>query len=195
MSSAIAAPPTDHSGDERAQIHQHWWLFLLLGVVSIIVGMLAISSTLVATMASILFFGWLLLIEGVFELVHSFMVRNWKGFGLHLVSAVLYLLAGLFMLKRPLESAVIFTALIGAAFIAGGIMRMAFAVGTRFHGWGWVMLNGLVDLVLGLMIFNNWPESSLWVIGLFVGIDILIHGWSCLFLAMSLRAFRAAQAK
>lgn len=194
MSSAVAAPHGGPSGDERAQIHQHWWLFLLLGIVSIIIGLLAISSAFVATMASILFFGWLLVIEGGFEIVHSFMVRNWRGFALHLVSAVLYLFAGLFMLKRPLEAAVVFTALIGAAFIAGGIMRMAFAVGTRFHGWAWVMLNGLVDLVLGLMIFNNWPESSLWVIGLFVGIDILVHGWSSLFLAMSLRAYRTAQA-
>jgi uncharacterized membrane protein HdeD (DUF308 family) len=162
---------------------------LILGLVSVIVGILAISSGFIATMASVVVFGWLLLIEGIVEVIHAILVRNLKGFALHLLAAALYLIVGLFMLEDPVRAAAVLTLLLAAAFFVGGVLRIIFSLVLQFHSWGWVLLNGVVDLVLGVMIWREWPESSLWVIGLFVGIDLLFHGWSWIILAMSVRRY------
>jgi uncharacterized membrane protein HdeD (DUF308 family) len=169
-----------------------WWLFLALGLVSVVVGLLAISSAFVATLASVIVFGVLLLVAGVTEVIHAVMVRNWRGFALHLLTAALYLIVGLFMLEDPLKAAAVLTLLIAASFFVGGLLRIIFSVVERFPAWGWVVLHGVVDLVLGGIILSGWPESSLWVIGLFLGIDLLLHGWSWVILALTVRAYGAA---
>ncbi len=179
--------------DERAALSRQWWVYLALGVVSVIVGMLAISSTFVATLVSVRVFGWLLLFAGIAEVVHAVMVRNMRGFALHLLAAALYLIVGLFMLEDPIRAATVLTLLIAASFFVGGTLRVIFSVAMRFPAWPWVLLNGVVDLILAVLILNGWPESSLWVIGLFVGIDLLLHGWSWVILALTTRTYTAAQ--
>jgi uncharacterized membrane protein HdeD (DUF308 family) len=193
MSLPFSVSPVGASYDERASLRPVWWLFLALGLISILVGLLAISSVYVATMASVLVFGWLLLIAGVSEVIHSVMVRNWRGFALHLVAAVLYLIAGLFMLEDPIRAAAVLTLLFAAAFLAGGLLRILVSLVHKFPSWPWVLLNGVVDLILGVLIWREWPESSLWVIGLFVGIDLLFHGWSCVILALTVRSYTTTQ--
>jgi uncharacterized membrane protein HdeD (DUF308 family) len=164
-----------------------------LGLVSIIVGLLAISFAFIATLAKVVVFGVLLLIAGITEVVHAFMVRNFRGFALHLLAAALYLLVGLFMLEDPVRAAVVLTLLLAASFLVGGLLRIVFSLGVTFPGWPWVLLNGVVDLVLGVLILTGWPESSLWAIGLFVGIDLLFHGWSWVILALTVRKHDGAQ--
>jgi uncharacterized membrane protein HdeD (DUF308 family) len=172
-----------------------WWLFLLLGLASIVLGMLAISSRFVVatTLAVVLLVGWLLIIAGVAEVIHAIMVRNWRGFALHLLAAALYLLLGLFMLENPLQTAEVLTLLLGASFFVGGVLRVVFSVATQFPSWPWVLLHGVIDLILGVLILIHWSaESGLWVIGLFVGIDLLFHGWAWVILALNVRRYTAA---
>lgn len=178
--------------DERASLRQVSWQLFALGLVSIIVGFLAIGSTIIATLASVTVFGVLLLIAGFTEVIHAVMVRNLKGFALHLLAAALYLMVGLFMLEDPIQAAAVLTLLLAASFLVGGVLRIIFSLAVQFHGWPWVVVNGVVDLLLGVLIWNRWPESSLWVIGLFVGIDLLLHGWSWVILALSVRTYNAA---
>jgi uncharacterized membrane protein HdeD (DUF308 family) len=170
-----------------------WWLFFALGLVSIIVGLLAISSAFIATLASVVVFGVLLLIAGTTEVIHAVMVRNWRGFALHLLAAALYLIVGLFMLEDPVRAAAVLTLLLTTAFFVGGLLRIIFSLVVQFPAWPWVLLNGVVDLILGVVIWSGWPGSSLWVIGLFVGIDLLFHGWSWVILALTGRMYSAAQ--
>jgi uncharacterized membrane protein HdeD (DUF308 family) len=193
VNQSIAGSPADPLSDERASLRRAWWLFLILGLVSIFVGLLAISSAFVATLASVVVFAVLLLIAGITEVIHAVMVRNGRGFALHLLAAALYLIAGLFMLEDPVRAAAVLTLLLAANFLVGGVLRIIFSVAMRFHAWPWVLLNGLVDLILGIVIWSGWPGSSLWVIGLFVGIDLLFHGWSWVFLALTVRTFNAAR--
>jgi uncharacterized membrane protein HdeD (DUF308 family) len=177
--------------DERASLRRFWWLFFFLGLASIIVGFVAISAAFVATMASIFVFGILLLVAGVTEVIHAILVRNLKGFALHLLAAALYLFVGLFMLEDPIRAAEVITLVLAACFLVGGILRLVFSIAVQFPSWGWVMLNGIVDLILGCLIWAGLPESSLWVIGMFVGIDLLFHGWSWVILALSVRTYSA----
>jgi uncharacterized membrane protein HdeD (DUF308 family) len=179
--------------DERESLRGLWWVFLALGMVSIFVGFLAISSTFVATMASVVVIGVLLLVAGATEVIHAVMVRNLKGFALHLLSAALYLFVGLFMIEDPVRAATVLTLLLAAGFFVGGVLRIIFSLVIRFVGWPWVLLNGVINLFLGFIIFNGWPDSSLWVIGLFVGIDLVFHGWSWVILALSVRTYSAAR--
>ena len=190
------SPLTSATGvlyDEGASLGRTWWLFLLLGLVSVFVGLLAIGSSFLATLASVTVFGVVLLTAGIAEVIHAVMVRNLKGFALHLLAAALYLLVGLFMLEDPLRAATVLTLLLAASFFVGGVLRIIFALAVRFLGWPWVLLNGAVDLLLGILIWTEWPGSSLWVIGLFVGIDLLFHGWSWIILALSVRTYSATR--
>jgi uncharacterized membrane protein HdeD (DUF308 family) len=179
------------SREEHEQLHKAWWKLLLLGAVSVLLGMLAIGSTFIATLATVTVLGVLLLFAGITEVVHAVLVRNWRGFALHLLAAAMYLIIGLFMLEDPVQAAAVLTLILAAAFIVGGLLRVVFALVERFPSWGWVAVSGFVDLLLGIMIFNRWPGSSFWVIGLFVGIDLLFHGWSSIILGLTLRRFTA----
>src|SRR5262245_37740364 len=132
MSLLFPASPAGPLSDEGAGLGRAWWLFLALGLVSIVVGLLAISSVFVATMASVVVFGALLLIEGITEVVHAVMVRNWRGFALHLLAAALYLLVGLFMIEDPVRAAAVLTLLLTASFFVGGLLRIVFALVVRF---------------------------------------------------------------
>jgi uncharacterized membrane protein HdeD (DUF308 family) len=169
-------------------LRQLWWLFLVLGLVSIVIGFLALSATFIATMASVLVFGVLLLIAGVSEVVHALMVRKLGGFAIHLLSAAVYLIAGVFIIEDPVRAAAVITLFLAAAFFVGGLLRIILAVVERFPSWPWVVLHGVVDLVLGVLIWREWPESSLVVIGLFVGIDLVFNGWSWVILALTVRS-------
>jgi uncharacterized membrane protein HdeD (DUF308 family) len=189
MSTMIHASHASATHEQRLNLRSAWWIFLTFGLLSVVLGFLAISATVIATMASVFVFGLLLLVEGVMELFHAVMVRNWKGLSLHLLAAALYLMVGLFILEDKIRAAEVLTLLLAAAFFVGGVLRIVFSLVERFPGAPWVVVTGVVNLALALLIWNHWPNSSLQVIGLFVGIDLLFHGWSNVILALSLRTY------
>jgi uncharacterized membrane protein HdeD (DUF308 family) len=187
MSFASQAPPAGPHFDERALLHRHRWLFFTLGLVSLFVGLLAISFAIIFTMVKVIVLGVLLMAAGSVEVVHAFMARNGRGFAIHLLAAALYLLVGLFIIEDPDRARAVLTLLLAASFIVGGVLRIMFSLGADFPGWQWVLFNGAIDLLLGILIWSTLPDSSHWVIGLFVGIDLVLHGWSWMALALTFR--------
>jgi uncharacterized membrane protein HdeD (DUF308 family) len=165
---------------------------LALGLLLILIGGLAIGAPYVATSKTVVVIGVLLLIAGITELIHAVMVRKLRGFAIHLLAAVLYLIVGVFLLEDPDRAAGVLTLLLAASFFVGGLLRIIFALVEHFSAWQWVLLSGAVDLILGVLIWRGWPESSLWVIGLFVGIELLFHGWSWVILGLTVRTVSAA---
>jgi len=97
------------------------------------------------------------------------------------------MVAGFVIIEQPENSAVQLTLIIAFFLIVSGIFRIAFALSERFTGWPWVLLNGGINLLLGLLIYKQWPDSGLWVIGLFVGIEMIFNGWAWIMLAVSIR--------
>ena len=90
------------------------------------------------------------------------------------------------MMNHPVQAAVGLTLMLAAAFMVGGIVRIVGASVERFHGWPWVMINGFITLFLGIYIWRHFPESAFWVIGLFVGIELIFSGWTWIMMAIGL---------
>jgi len=159
-----------------------------MGIALMFLGVAAIGSSMVATFATVVVFGVLMLLGAIFQVVTALWGRSWRGFFLHLLAGVLYLIAGLFMIDNPVEAALSLTFLIAACLLVGGILRIILSVVERFEGWGWVLLNGVISVVMGVGIWRQWPLSGLWVIGLFVGIEMLFSGLSWVMLGLAARS-------
>jgi uncharacterized membrane protein HdeD (DUF308 family) len=188
MSFSPQASPADLLSTELERLRKSWFLMLILGIVLIVVGMFAISATFVTALATIIFVGVFLLMGGGVEIVTAFWGGRWRGFWTHLLIGILYLVLGFLMVGRPGLAVAACTLMIAAALLIGGLFRIIFALTERFQGWGWVLVNGIISLILGLMIWRDWPESAFWAIGLFVGIDMLFAGWSWVMTALAVRS-------
>jgi uncharacterized membrane protein HdeD (DUF308 family) len=89
-----------------------------------------------------------------------------------------------------MENTLLLTKILAIFLIVVGALDILSALIQRFHGWGWVLLNGGVTLLLGLLINRQWPSSALWVIGLFVGIEMLFNGWAWIMLSLGLKSYK-----
>lgn len=163
-------------------------VFLLaMGIALILLGAAVIGSSFIATLATAQVFGILLLVGAIFQVVTALWGRSWKGFFLHLLTGVLYLVVGVFTMENPFEAAMALSLLVAASLLVGGVLRIIVSAIERFDGWGWALLNGIVSALLGTAIWRQWPLSGFWVIGLFVGVEMLLSGLSWVMLGLNLR--------
>lgn len=174
--------------EECLRLHNCWAWFLCLGVALVLMGVAAVSYACLATFATVVLFGYLLLAGGIVQIVNAFLASTWRGFFLNLLGGIVHLVLGGLMIDKPDRAAEVLTIVLAVAFMVGGLFRIAGAVTRRFAGWMWVLLNGVVTLALGVLIWKQWPESAYWVIGLFAGIDLIFNGWSWVMLALVVRS-------
>lgn len=187
--------PTDHgiftkNFTSLPILREHWGWFLALGITFILLGFVAVGASALVTVASMIFLGSLLLIGGVVQTAYTFSMRKWSGFFLSLLSGILYAVVGFLMIVHPTASALSLTLLIAAFYIVGGIFRLIGASSMRFEHWGWAALSGVIKLVLGVLILIGWPDTGLWVIGLFIGIDLIFYGWFWVLLSLTARTMK-----
>ncbi len=175
---------------ELEAVHKHWWAFLLLGITMVVLGTLAIADpwiTAFAGVAAVLILGFTLIAAGITQVISSFWAGNWSGMLLHMLIGVLYIVVGYMIIDQPDVSMVVLTKFIAIFLIVSGVFRIVASLMTRFAGWGWVLLNGVIALLLGVIINRQMPEAALWVIGLFIGIELLFNGWGWVMLSLGLR--------
>jgi uncharacterized membrane protein HdeD (DUF308 family) len=172
---------------ELEVIKGNWKWILALGIVLIVVGTLAVMMPLVATLAMALVLGWLLVLGGVAQLVGAFWTRDWSGFFLTLLIGLMYVVLGLMFLRAPLKAELAMTLLLACVLMVGGLFRIIGAIAFRFPHWGWTLVGGAINLLLGILIWQQWPEAAMWVIGLFVGIDIIFTGWMWVMLSLAVK--------
>lgn len=177
--------------EEADNLRRNWFWLLALGTALVIIGLMAIGSSVIATLTTVIILGTLIILGGIVEIVDAFCAHCSRGFWPHLLAGILYLVLGFLLVQRPVAAAATFTLVLAAGFFVGGLFRIVSALVDRFHGRWWVFLNGVVTLVLGVMIWQAWPESSLRVIGLFVGIDMVFAGWAWIMLALTIRSIPA----
>jgi uncharacterized membrane protein HdeD (DUF308 family) len=173
------------TGIEEVRQHSTW--FLIMGGALILIGSVAVGSAMAATIVSMILLGWLLFIAGMFEIVHGFARRRWSGFFVNLLGGVLYVVTGFIIVINPGLAAITLTLLIAMLFFATGVFRIVIAITTPLNHRGWLVVNGLISIVLGLSLWSAWPASGFWAIGLFVGIDMIFDGWTELMLALHVR--------
>jgi uncharacterized membrane protein HdeD (DUF308 family) len=171
-----------------AEIVNNWGWFLAFGIALVLLGVLAIVRSVAATVVSMLFFGWLLLFAAGIEVVQAIMVGKWAGLFQHWLSAALFGVLGALIIWRPMVTAEILTLLIGAFFLVAGAFQLITPFVISLPEWGWHALNGLITFVLGILILAQWPVSGLWVIGLFLGIELVFYGAAWVAVAFRLRA-------
>jgi uncharacterized membrane protein HdeD (DUF308 family) len=176
------------------ELRKKWGWFLALGIVLIIGGTVAIGMSCLTTVFSVMLLGWLMIVGGILEAVHAFSCKGWSGFIIDLLTGLLYVVVGFMCVANPGATAVALTLLIAMFLIFGGIFRSVIAVIMRYPNWGWVLLHGVINLLLGVMIWRQWPLSGLWVIGLFVGIDMIFNGWSLVMLSLAAKNLPTATA-
>jgi uncharacterized membrane protein HdeD (DUF308 family) len=168
------------------ELKKNWGWFLALGIALLVLGAIALGASVAMTIVSMVLLGWLLIIGGILEGVHAFWrERAWGGFFIDLLIGILYVVVGFMVLANPGEAALALTLLIALFLMFSGLFRIVVALLLRFPHWGWLILHGAVNLVLGIAIWRQWPLSGLWVIGLFVGIDMLFNGWSLVMLGLA----------
>ena len=171
-----------------AEIIHNWGWFLIFGIGLVALGVAAVVRSVAATVVSMLFFGWLLVIAAGIEVAQTVMVGQWAGMFQHLLGAVLFGVVGLLIVWRPVVTAEILTLLMGAFFLVAGLFQIVAPVMISLPDWGWHVLNGIITLVLGVVVLAQWPVSGLWVIGLFIGIELIFYGIAWIALALHLHA-------
>ena len=182
------------SFEELLRMRNRWVWFLGLGVALVLVGTFAIAAAFLTTLTTVLVFGVLLLIGGAVELTSAVLAGSRKGILTHMVIGVIHLVVGALMVEHPLRAAEALTLMLAAAFLVGGLIRVGYALTQSFDGRGWALVTGVIAACFGLSIWQQWPESGLWAIGLFIGIDILLIGWSWVALGLSLKALQSTHA-
>jgi uncharacterized membrane protein HdeD (DUF308 family) len=172
---------------ELEAIRGNWGWILALGIILIVVGTLAIAMPLAASLASAVVFGALFLVGGVAQLVGAFWTRDWSGFFLNLLVAVLYLVVGVIFLRHPGEALLVVTIILACGFMVSGLFRIIGSLMYQFPQWGWTLLGGVISLLLGIYIYSQWPFDSFIIPGLFVGIDMIFSGWTWVALTLALK--------
>ncbi len=165
------------AGSDTAPLRAKWGWIVALGVVYLIAGFIALGSVAMATVASVLIVGVMMIIAGVAEVISAFQIKSWGKFLLWVLLGLLYVVAGFVTFQNPLLAAVLLTLVLGASLVASGIMRIILAFSMkREMPWIWVALSGVITLLLGVLILARWPVSSLYILGLFLGIDLIMAG-------------------
>jgi len=169
--------------------HSTW--FIVYGALMMALGVFAIVAPGVATLAVTLMVGWLLLFAGAFGLFAVISGgMSAPAFWWNLLTTILYFLAGLAVLTRPMAGVITLTIIFAAYLLAGGAMRIVMGFGYRSQipsAWFWVVISGLVDILLAFIIMSGLPGTAEWVIGLLVGINLLMMGFSIIMIALAVR--------
>jgi uncharacterized membrane protein HdeD (DUF308 family) len=165
---------------------RNWGWLLACGIVLMLLGVAAVVRSVAATVASMVFFGWLMVFASIIDLVSAFMVGKWAGFFLHLLLAIIFGITGVLFLKSPAISAEVATLVISMFFLVAGMYQLIVALWTHLPGFGWHVANGAITFILGGLLLAQWPISGLYAIGLFVGIDLILYGWAWAALALEL---------
>lgn len=148
------------------------------GIALLVIGLLSLMAPLVAGLSIVMLAGVLLVALALLQLALVFRAGSLgNGFAL-LVLGGLSLVAGISMLVQPGVALATLTLILAAYFVVVGILEMIAAFQARpSEGWGWLFISGIVSLLLGVMIWRQFPLSGTWAIGILVGVRLLTAGW------------------
>lgn len=165
---------------------------IAVGIFLIILGGIAIARPFFATVAATLFLGSLLLLNGFFQIIYSFQTNIRGNFWLKFLAGLIYSVGGLLIMFNPLPSLIALTLVVGISILVASIFQVILAFELRpARNWSWVLLSGVLGIILGTLIWHQWPENSAWAVGLLLGINLILDGlWIILFSSGASKALR-----
>lgn len=174
----------------RQMLKDHSGKLLVWGLILTGLGLIAISAATMTTVVTVVFIGCLLMLGGIILIIDafSFWWKIWSGFFLLSLSGLAYLIMGLMLVNSPILASISITLLLGIFYLGIGLLRSLYNVITRLPGWGWGMVGGILSLILGILILSSWPQSGLFIIGLFIGIDFLVTGIGYIMVSLAAKA-------
>lgn len=159
-----------------------------LGILFIALGMIGVAGQTLFSFVSINMLGAFLIFGGVLQFAHAIKSHGWKSVGIQIILAVLYIAAGLFTWLFPIPALEAITLWLAAIFFVTGFLRLVSAFQHRHFGeWFWMVLSSAISILMGMLIMSGYPESSLWLPGLLIAIELLLQGWSLLFMGLAAR--------
>jgi uncharacterized membrane protein HdeD (DUF308 family) len=181
-------------GEGMKALRDKWGWIVALGIIFMIAGVIALGSVVAATASAVLVVGIMMMVGGVMEIIAAFNAKGWGKAALWGLLGLLYVAAGVICIMNPFAAATILTLFLGVSLVIGGVVRGFLAWHVREAGrpWGWVAFSAVVTLLLGLMIIAQWPYSSFYVLGIFLGIDLIFIGSGWLGVGLALKNRKAA---
>lgn len=167
--------------------------FILWGIILMLAGILAVSASTLTSIVTVVFLGFLILFSGFVVLIDTFTFWLGKdhGFITHLLAAILYLAAGTLLLANPIEGALTITFILGIIYLLLGLTRIFFSTSIRLPSWRWGLVNGVITTLIGVLILTSGPDFKLFIIGLFIGIDIFFCGLAYTMAGFAIRSKRS----
>lgn len=175
---------------ELSNTYNRSWSWLLgLGIIFIILGFIGLGEVVGLTLVSIVFLGFLFVIAGLAQFFDVFTSNKWKASIGHGLVAFFYIAIGGLIIFDPVLASKVVTLLIAWIFIVIGIIRFIMALSLREDtaGWFFILISAIAAIVLGVLILTQWPMSGLWLIGMLISIELMVNGWTYIFLAFAMR--------
>lgn len=169
------------------EVQKLWGWYLALGIVLILAGAYIIYAGSAGTEGSVVALGVLLCIAGIAQIVSAFMVRTAGHVVLLLLVGALDIIVGVMLAQHPDAGALTITLLLAALFVFGGIYRFVAALWLQFPQYGWVAASSVLSIILGVLLWMQWPSSASWFIGFAVGINFIFAGATWCTLALKLK--------
>lgn len=165
---------------------------IALGIFMILAGMLAIASPMFAGVLIVYIVAWTAIFNGGAQIVYGFRTHSGGRMILELLLGLLYIVAGVFILMHPAGGLLAITLFIACILLVYGIFAAVLAFQLKPHpGWGWILFDAIITILLGGLIWAHWPLNSEWVVGTLVGISFIVSGVSRLMLSMAVRRLAA----
>lgn len=176
-------------------VRQASTLSILWGVLLIVFGMFAVGAPLIAAVAVSVAVAWLIILAGVVHLMLAFHAHRAGRLVWKLLVGVAYIAFGLYLLMHPVLGVASLTLVLASLFLIEGILDVILFFNMRsMRGAFWVLVDGIITLLLGLMIYLQWPSSSAWAIGVLVGVSMIISGIARVMMSLAVRKVAAAAA-
>lgn len=184
-------PMTATPAEVDAKLADRWGWFVGLGLLYLVLGTFGLLAMGPLSLVSVLVIAALFLIGGAVQLIQAWRCPGWRSLLVHVLGALLYIVAGGLLLANPVLGLVTVTLFIGAVILATGVTRIVMAFQHRpDQGWTWLALSGVVGVLLGVLILAGLPGNALWVLGLFVAVELIMEGWAMLLMGLALRRWK-----
>ena len=168
---------------------------IVWGVLLILFGMLAVGSPFVAAVAVSVVVAWLIILAGVVHLILAFHAHGAGSLIWKLLVGLAYLFFGIYLIMHPLLGVASLTLVLASLFLIEGILDIILFFKMRsLRGSSWVLIDGVITVLLGLLIYIHWPSSSIWAIGTLVGVSMIISGITRVMLSLAARKAATAVA-